>query len=29
MLTTLPGAVFSKPGAAGVFPFFGVDIAVV
>ncbi len=28
MLTTLPGAVFSKPGATGL-PFFGVDIAVV
>jgi acetyl-CoA synthetase len=28
MLTTLPGAVFSKPGSTGL-PFFGVDIAVV
>ncbi len=28
MLTTLPGAVFAKPGSTGL-PFFGVDIAVV
>ena len=28
MLTTLPGAVFAKPGATGL-PFFGVDIGVV
>jgi acetyl-CoA synthetase len=28
MLTTLPGAVFTKPGSTGL-PFFGVDIAVV
>jgi acetyl-CoA synthetase len=28
MLTTLPGAVYSKPGSTGL-PFFGVDIAVV
>jgi len=28
MLTTLPGAMYSKPGSTGV-PFFGVDIAVV
>ena len=28
MLTTLPGAVYAKPGATGL-PFFGVDIAVV
>jgi acetyl-CoA synthetase len=28
MLTTLPGAVFSKPGSTGL-PFFGVDIGVV
>ena len=28
MITTLPGANFTKPGSAGV-PFFGVDVAVV
>jgi len=28
MLTTLPGAVYSKPGSTGL-PFFGVDVAVV
>jgi acetyl-CoA synthetase len=28
MLTTLPGAVFAKPGSTGL-PFFGVDIAVI